>query len=294
VNAETSTAESFEDDKEGGLSRSLVEEQKEVVRQFFQRFSAGDVPGTVSLFREDATYWFPSTRETTNMRQFARGLEWIKSRLEGPIRLEIGTMVAEPNKIAVQVEGFGRTVDGAPYNNLYHVYFELEVRKIVRAREYNDTAHVFDTLRAGERRRAGSAASMEKDTVALVSFVKEMTESMTGAESTKRWAKDALWFDIPAFASRGVAPASRFFDEVFAGFQSCKVEILETDTIVNGNIGIVCTVQRVHVVLKNGIAKTMFIRETDCFEKRDEEWRLIHQHASVPSGGEWDGKTVKE
>jgi ketosteroid isomerase-like protein len=288
------TAKSFENDKEGSLTRSLVEAQKEVVRQFFERFSAGDVPGTISLFRDDATYWFPSTRETTNMSQFARGLEWIKSRLEGPIRLEIGAMVAEPNKIAVQVEGFGTTVEGAPYNNLYHVYFELEGRTIVRAREYNDTAHVFDTLRAGERRPAGRATSIEKDTEALVSFVKEMTESMTGTQSTKRWAKDALWFDIPAFASRGVAPASRFFDEVFAGLQSCKVDILETDTVMNGNIGIVCTVQRAHVVFKNGTAKTMFIRETDCFEKRDDEWQLIHQHASVPLGAEWDGKIVTE
>jgi ketosteroid isomerase-like protein len=140
----------------------------------------------------------------------------------------------------------------------------------------------------------GTATSIEKDTEALVSIVREMTESMTGAQSTKRWAKDALWFDIPAFASRGIGPASRFFDKVFAGFQSCEVDILETDTVVNGNIGIVCTVQSVHVVFKNGTEKTMFIRETDCFERRDDEWQLIHQHASVPLGGEWDGTIVTE
>jgi ketosteroid isomerase-like protein len=295
MTAETDTAKSFEKDKEGSLTGSLVEAQKEVVRQFFQRFAAGDVPGTVSLFRDDATYWFPSTRETTNMSQFARGLEWIKSRLEGPICLEIGAMVAEPNKIAVQVEGFGATVEGARYNNLYHVYFELEGSKIVRAREYNDTAHVFDTLRAGERRPPCPDTSIQKDKEALVSIVKEMTESMTGAASTKHWAKDALWFDIPAFASRGVAPALRFFDEVFAGFQSCEVDVLEAETVVNGRMGVVCTVQRIHVVLKNGSVKTMLIRETDCFEKRDDdEWQLIHQHASLPAGGEWDGKIVAE
>jgi ketosteroid isomerase-like protein len=121
-----------------------------------------------------------------------------------------------------------------------------------------------------------------------------MSESATGAQSTKHWAKNALWFDIPAFASRGVAPASRFFDEVFAGFQSCKVDFLEMDSVVSGNMGVVCTIQRVNVVLENGTAKTMLVRETDCFEKRNGEWRLIHQHASVPAGGEWDGKIVKE
>ena len=45
------------------------------------------------------------------------------------------------------------------------------------------------------------------DKEALVAIVKEMSESMTGAQSTKHWAKDALWFDIPAFASRGIQPA---------------------------------------------------------------------------------------
>jgi ketosteroid isomerase-like protein len=129
---------------------------------------------------------------------------------------------------------------------------------------------------------------------ALVSIVREMTESMTGAQSTKRWSKDALWFDIPPFASRGVQPALKFFDKVFGTFESCKVDILETDTVVNGSMGIVCTIQRVNVVLKNGGTKLLLVRETDCFEKRDDEWQLIHQHASVPAGGEWDGKIVEE
>jgi ketosteroid isomerase-like protein len=37
---------------------SSIEGQKEIVRQFFERFSAGDIPGVMSLFRHDATYWF--------------------------------------------------------------------------------------------------------------------------------------------------------------------------------------------------------------------------------------------
>ena len=140
----------------------------------------------------------------------------------------------------------------------------------------------------------GTADSVEKDKETLVSIVKEMSESMTGAQSTKHWAKDALWFDIPAFASRGVQPALKFFDKVFGSFQSCKVDILEMDTVVNGNMGFVCTIQKVNVVLKNGETKRLLVRETDCFEKRDGEWQLIHQHASVPAGGEWDGKIITE
>lgn len=132
----------------------------------------------------------------------------------------------------------------------------------------------------------------KKDKEALISIVKEMAESMTGAQSTKHWAEDALWFDIPAFASKGIKPALAMFDRVFSGFRSCKVDILETETMMNGNMGIVCTIQRVHIVLKSGDTKTALVRQTDCFEKRNGKWQLIHEHASFPAGGEWDGKIV--
>ena len=42
------------------------------------------------------------------------------------------------------------TAEGVPFNNLYHLYFEITDGRITRAREYNDTAHVFATLRAGQ------------------------------------------------------------------------------------------------------------------------------------------------
>ena len=104
--------------------------------------------------------------------------------------------------------------------------------------------------------------SKGKDKETLISIVKEMTESMTGAQSTRHWAEDALWFDIPPFASRGIQPALKFFDRVFGSFQSCKIDILEMDVVVNGNMGLVCTIQRVSVVLKTGDAKRLLVRET--------------------------------
>ena len=137
-----------------------------------------------------------------------------------------------------------------------------------------------------------SKTGTENDKEALTFIVKEMSESMTGAQSTRHWAEDALWFDIPPFASRGIQPALKFFDKVFSGFQSCKVDILETEVFLNGHMGIVCTIQLVNVVLKSGDKKTLLVRETDCFEKRNGKWQLIHQHASVPAGGEWDGKII--
>jgi ketosteroid isomerase-like protein len=134
--------------------------------------------------------------------------------------------------------------------------------------------------------------SQQLDREILASIVKEMAASMTGAQSTKHWAEDALWFDIPAFASRGIQPALKMFDRVFSGFKSCKIDIIEVNVTVNGDMGIVCTIQRINIVPKSGDARQALVRQTDCFERRGGEWQLIHQHASLPSGGEWDGKII--
>jgi ketosteroid isomerase-like protein len=136
-------------------------------------------------------------------------------------------------------------------------------------------------------------STQNKDREFLLSVVLEMTKSMTGKQSTKRWAEDALWYDIPPFASRGIEPAIKMFDTVFSSFKSYRVSILETDVIMSELMGVVCTIQKIDVVFKDGSNRTIMVRETDVF-KRDasNQWLLIHQHASTPSGGDWDGKII--
>jgi ketosteroid isomerase-like protein len=130
-----------------------AEAHKQTVRRFFELFSAGQVPAVMALFHEDATYWFPTTRKTLTMPELAESLSWIQSRLDGPIAFELGPMVADGKAVSVQLESFAKTVEGKPFNNLYHVYFEFEGDRVSRAREYNDTEHVFATLRAGQNAR---------------------------------------------------------------------------------------------------------------------------------------------
>jgi ketosteroid isomerase-like protein len=127
-----------------------AEAHKRTVRRFFELFAAGQVPAAIALFHDDATFWFPTTRKTLTMSEFAEGLNWIQTRLDGPIAFEVGTMVADGTAVAVQLESFAKTVEGKQFNNLYHIYFEFEGGRIRKAREYNDTAHVFATLRAGQ------------------------------------------------------------------------------------------------------------------------------------------------
>lgn len=129
----------------------------------------------------------------------------------------------------------------------------------------------------------------------LIAMVVAMTKSTSGLESTKYWAPDALWFDIPPFASRGVQPAIKKFDSTFSNFKSCEISIFHIDTFLGQDSGVVCTIQKAEVVLVNGVRKTLLLRETDCFKKdENNQWVLIHQHTSVPNGENWDGIIVTE
>ncbi len=58
-------------------------------------------------------------------------------------------MTAEDDRVAVMSEGHSITTDGLAYDNLYHFLFELRAGLIERIWEFNDTAHVRDTLRRG-------------------------------------------------------------------------------------------------------------------------------------------------
>ena len=126
----------------------MLSANKEIARQFFCRFAQGDVDAVISLFAPDASYWIPSVRREYGMTEFKQALNWIQSRLKGGIRFELGPIVAEENRVCVMAESFATTAEDKPFNNLYHIYFELSDGKIARAREYSDTAHVFATLRA--------------------------------------------------------------------------------------------------------------------------------------------------
>jgi ketosteroid isomerase-like protein len=52
------------------------------------------------------------------------------------IRFEILGLIVDGNRVAVEVASTGRLVDGKPYRNRYHDYFELEDGQITVFREY--------------------------------------------------------------------------------------------------------------------------------------------------------------
>lgn len=120
-------------------------------------------------------------------------------------------------------------------------------------------------------------------------IVKEIAKSFSGAESTKNWTKETIWFDAAPYACIGAEKAKTVFDEAFGNLKSCKVEILDIRTRIIGYAALVCSVQKWDTVNKDGSENPPFMmRQTDYLEKHNGEWKVLHEHTSAAQG--WDGK----
>ena len=120
-------------------------------------------------------------------------------------------------------------------------------------------------------------------------IVKEIAKSFSGAESTKNWTKETIWFDAAPYACVGAEKAKKVFDEAFGNLKSCKVEILDMRTRVLGDAALVCSVQKWDTVNKDGSVNPPFMmRQTDYLEKQDGKWKVLHEHTSAAQ--DWDGK----
>ncbi|MBR1733931.1 MAG: hypothetical protein IJ730_00530 [Alphaproteobacteria bacterium] len=74
-----------------------------------------------------------------------------------------------------------------------------------------------------------------KDKEQVEKIVREIGKSFSGAESTKDWTSETIWFDAAPYASVGVENAKAEFDKAFGNLKSCDVEILDMRTFLSGD-----------------------------------------------------------
>ena len=126
-----------------------VEQNKQIVRDFFERFSAGDIAGALGLL-DDAVIWRVMGREGGLPMSGEMDKDGI-GNLIGVVRdafspegmkLTPTGWTAEGDRVALEMESYGEKANGTVYNNLYHFLIVLSDGKIESLREYMDTYHV--------------------------------------------------------------------------------------------------------------------------------------------------------
>ena len=126
----------------------MTEKNKQIVGQFFERFSAADVAGALDLV-DAAVVWRAMGREgrlpmSGEMDRQAIGglIENVKAAFPDGMKLTPTGWTAEGDRVAVEIESYAVKTNGTVYNNFYHFMVIVSDGRITAIREYLDTLHV--------------------------------------------------------------------------------------------------------------------------------------------------------
>lgn len=124
-----------------------IAESKQVIGEYFGALAKGDYPAAIAKFADDITWWVPPASPmggTYEGKDAVLGLFGSGTGLYDPsvpLAPEIVGMVAEGDKVAVELVITGRSAKGKDYRNHYHFLFTVRGGKIVAVKEYVDTLY---------------------------------------------------------------------------------------------------------------------------------------------------------
>ena len=127
------------------------EENKEVVRSFYDASNRGDMATCLRLIADDIVW---RNIGTTSLSGTFRGKEELGEKLLGPLfgRLKQGIhtsvhrLIAEGEHVVAETSGEAETLDGRTYNNTYCWIIKLREGRFVEVTEYMDTELITSTF----------------------------------------------------------------------------------------------------------------------------------------------------
>lgn len=117
----------------------------------------------------------------------------------------------------------------------------------------------------------------------LIDIVIAMSRAQTAEDFIRAWADDVVFFDVISCSTSGIERVTEEWRYHFEHIVNLRAEVLEIRAHASGDVGFVHSVQHFEADGVNGWNDIDIVfRQTDCFRKRDGEWLLVHQHASLP------------
>jgi ketosteroid isomerase-like protein len=106
-----------------------------------------------------------------------------------------------------------------------------------------------------------------------------------------KYASEVVAFDVVTpLQNTGAAALRQRLIAWFASFKSpLEYDFVELSLAVAGDVAFDHHLTKVHAVNQSGQTIDMWFRETVCYRKIDGQWKVTHQHSSVPIDME-DGK----
>ncbi len=125
-----------------------IEDNRKIAIEFYNRFSAGDIPGALALMADDATFWLAgkvgrnAAAGLRTKQELADLFRHMGRQLKGGLKMTVKHTLAEGDRVALEVESHGELLNGRVYNQEYHTVMTVREGRIVAVREYLDTQHV--------------------------------------------------------------------------------------------------------------------------------------------------------
>lgn len=129
-----------------------VAENKKVVLGFVEALSSGHIEAAKAALADDVTWWIPGSLPVSGTH---RGKKVIFEDFLGQaqalfqpnsVSIQVRNAIGEGDLVAVEWVARGKSAKGNPYENYYHLMFELKNGKIQAIREYVDTLYAKEVL----------------------------------------------------------------------------------------------------------------------------------------------------
>lgn len=121
-----------------------LEDNKQVVRRFWDAFSNKRLQEAFDLLADDATWWIGGELSISGNYTKARFVELangILTEFPDGVRVTPTVMTAEDDRVAMEATSYGERINGRVYQNHYHFQHVLRDGKLLAVREYLDTDH---------------------------------------------------------------------------------------------------------------------------------------------------------
>lgn len=122
---------------------SQLEDNKQIVRNYFDFINKKENTKAFDLLAEDLNWWIIGSSKVSghkDKRLITLGFKMIQRSFES-FQFILHEFTAEENRVALTAESKGKHSNGKDYNNHYHFLFIIENGKILKVKEYLDTEH---------------------------------------------------------------------------------------------------------------------------------------------------------
>jgi ketosteroid isomerase-like protein len=123
-----------------------AETNKRLVEEFFQRIGARDLDAAFALLHNDVAWWSAGGENlafsgTLSKSAFTDSMNGMDAFFSETLKLVPTSIIAEGNRVAVELLGHAVLKDGRDYDNLYHIQLTFKDGQTIAAREYHDTLY---------------------------------------------------------------------------------------------------------------------------------------------------------